>query len=252
MSDLPPAEQPQAPRARRVARPKPRAAAARRANRSLTSPTNTESAAEPLPPQTEKLTTKNTPQTDETNEQTITAHPELVANETAKEPFTVQVLGFTIFSKPILLWAGIAGVANFLFSIATLLIFLRFASTKADAESNAGLLSGVYCLSFLVPPALAFFAGLRATARQGSARIGSMAGLWSIVCLTLLGLIYTVIATAITQQWQTLTGDYWTELAANLLFEGAIGYGAGYFGGWFSERRRKQAEQRQEALTSSS
>jgi hypothetical protein len=156
----------------------------------------------------------------------------------------------TLLDKPMLLWGAIAGAANFVFFLLTLFIFNEFGSTKQDVTNNAGLLNGVYCLSFLVPPALAFFAGLRTTAREGVASNGAMAGLWSLIFFEVLGLIYSFIALAVTNQLQTLDGSYWASFAVNFVFEGLIAFGAGYMGGLVSNRRRRQAPQ-QEALNSS-
>jgi hypothetical protein len=151
----------------------------------------------------------------------------------------------TVISRELLLWGGIAGAANFVFSLIALLIFNTVTAT--------GVLQGVYCLSFLVPPALAFFAGLRVTTREGNARKGAVAGIWSLLFFEALGLIYSLVALGVMNNLLVLTdGSYWAQFLFDFLFSGLIAFGAGYFGGWFSDRRRKRAEQNQELLTSSS
>ncbi len=248
MSDLSPEAQPQPPRARRATRPKTKASTPRRSLQPASAPATDETLAESTPVQED----------DPSLDQTIDEAPLPDVDEPPAEPpkpagrQPIKLAGLTIISRPILVWAGVAGAGSFVFSLIYLLVLSTFGSTKADATANAGLLEGVSCLGFLVPPALAFFAGLRATAREGNGRIGAVAGLWSLIFLEVLSLILSVITLAVNNNLQgLLDGGSWAELGINFLFEGLILLAAGYFGGWFSERRRQRAQQ-QEALTSSS
>lgn len=247
MSDLTPEEQTQPPRVRRAARPKAKAYSARRTNRPAASFSKPTSTAEPTPTQEEAAATGIESKTF-SKAAASQPEPELVADDR----MTFKVRNLTLVSRRILIWGGIAGGANFLFFLITLFTYNTFGGTSAQATQNAGLLNGVACLSFIVPPALAFFAGLRATVRAGNGWYAAAAGIWSLLFFEVLGLIYTVIALAVTNQLQTLDGPSLANFAVNFVFEALIAFGAGYFGGWFSERRRRQARQRQEMLTSSS
>ena len=247
MSDLTPQEQTQPPHAPRATRPKAKAYSARRTNRPAASFSRPNSAAEPTPAQEEAAATGIESETFPTSAASK-PEPELVADDR----MTFKVGNLTLVSRRILIWGAIAGGANFLFFLLTLLAYNLLGSTQADYNQNMGFLGGVACLSFIVPPALAFFAGLRATVRDGNGWYAAAAGIWSLIFFEVLGLIYTVIALAVTNQLQTLDGPSLANFAVNFVFEALIAFGAGYFGGWFSERRRRQARQRQEMLTSSS
>jgi len=144
MSDLPPAERPTPPRARRATRPKPRSAAARRANRPSSALNSAASTDELLTAQAKdsaigaigKTTPKGAANQDE---------PEVV--EPAGDRVTIRVRGLTLLSKQILLWASIIGVINLALSIGTNFFISAFGSTKAQQAQNAGLLNGGFCLS---------------------------------------------------------------------------------------------------------
>lgn len=152
----------------------------------------------------------------------------------------------TPLSRQILIWGGITGAINFLFSLATIFLFAVLGNTTAKANQNAAVLDGAYCLSFIVPVALAFYAGMRATKREGTSRNGGMAGLASILLATLLGLIYTVVYLGFISDLQSLNGGYWASFGENLLLEVLIGFAVGYLGGSFSQRQRRRLEQQQQ------
>lgn len=169
------------------------------------------------------------------------------SEEAASSPFWRRL---TPLSRQILLWGGITGAVNFLFSLATIFLFDALGSTTEQANQNAAVLQGAVCLSFLVPVALAFYAGLRATKREGTSRNGGMAGLVSILLATGLGVIYTVVYLGFTNNLQTLDGNYWANFGENLALEALISFAVGYLGGSFSNRQRRRAEQQQEAMPS--
>jgi hypothetical protein len=237
MSDSSSADNHQPTRARRV-HPKARRAASRRANT-----TGPGGAAQ----NTDDLMQLETEEPGENH------HSEPLNVEASDTGISDSPKRLTPLTKQILIWGGIAGFISFLFSLATVFVFDTFGSTQAQANQNAGLLEGAYCLSFIVPLALAFFAGLRATAREGIGRYGGAAGLWSVVVTSVLGVIYTAVYVGVTSSLQSLNGAYWLNFGENLVLEGVLGFGAGYFGGWSSNRQRLRAQQRQEeALPSSS
>jgi hypothetical protein len=250
MSDLSPDTQPPSQRARRATRPKTKASTPRRSPNPAASSSTSENLNELTPIQEDDSTLDNA--IAEASSPMVDEPPPEPPSPPGDNPQPTRrgLAGTPLVSKPILLWGGIAGAGNFVFFLITLLVFNALGSTEADANKNSGVLNGFYCLSFLVPPALAFFAGFRATTREGGARVGAIAGLWSLIFLEALGLIYSFIALGVTNQLQTLDGTYWGSFAVNFLFEALIAFGAGYFGGWFSERRRRRAQQ-QELLTSS-
>ena len=182
MSDLTPEEQTQPPRAPRATRPKAKAYSARRTNRPAASFSRPNSAAEPTPAQEEAAATGIESETFPTAAASQ-PEPELVADDR----MTFKVGNLTLVSRRILIWGAIAGGANFLFFLLTLLAYNLLGSTQADYNQNMGFLGGVACLSFIVPPALAFFAGLRATVRDGNGWYAAAAGHLELALLRSLG-----------------------------------------------------------------
>lgn len=234
MSDLPPAERPTPPRARRATRPKPRSAAARRARK----PAGPQTSADEL-----------------TSTQEVATNPyEFAAAETTGAPVDpvslLSLRGFTILSKQILLWASIVGVVSLALSFIPV-VEGALGVTQADVNTNAGL-QGLGCLTLLVSLALPFAGGWRATMREGNWKQGGMTGFWSAIIATILGLIVTVIYAAIIQKLDQLNGDYFSGLLQGLILQGLLSFALGAMGGTFSVWQRRRAQQQQEALTSSS
>ncbi len=221
MSDLPPPEQSQPPRARRAARPKSRSAAARRANRASNRLTNDESVTESVPRQAEEPTLDDAIET--AQQETTNPYEPARADLSPAEPTGTSLRGFPIFSRQMLLWAAIVGAASLALSIIPTLIV-----------------------------GLHFVGGWRATLRQGDWKQGGMTGFWSVIIATVLGLIISVIYAAAIQQLDKLNGDYFTGLLEGLIIQVLLSFSLGAMGGSLSVWQRRRAEQQQEALTSSS
>ena len=149
----------------------------------------------------------------------------------------------TPLSGQILLWGAITGAATFLFTLATIFLF------DALGNTNTAVVEGASCLSFIVPLALAFYAGFRATKREGTSRSGGMAGLVCTALATILGLIYSIVYVGFTSQWQVLSGGYWGSFAETVLLDVLISFALGYLGGSFSQRQRRRAQQQEATLS---
>ncbi|HEY7349987.1 MAG TPA: hypothetical protein VH599_16840 [Ktedonobacterales bacterium] len=236
MSDLPPDDQPQSPRARR-ARPKSRSAAARRANRLSSSLPTAESAGKEPLSQASELTTD-------------LSEPEVIEAEEGAP--ILRVRGLTILSRQILIWATIIGVALLAVSIGPSLILTAFGVKQQDLDSNPGLEQGLGCLFLLLPLVLPFVGGWRATQRQGNWKAGGMTGFWSGIIAYVLLLIINFIYGAVTGQLAQFAsidlGSFLGEVGYQLI----LSFSLGAVGGWFSSWQRRREQLKREALTTSS
>ncbi len=158
----------------------------------------------------------------------------------------------TPLSRQILLWGLMIGFANFLLSLGVNLLLLHLAPDQASANRNQTPIQVSICLNDIAWIGLLAFGGMRATARMGLPRHGGMTGAWSSVVAVLLGLLLSFVLSFILPQQPSTSGqgslgqDILNTLSA-ALFNIAIGFGAGYVGGKYSEWKRNKAQKQQEA-----
>jgi hypothetical protein len=164
--------------------------------------------------------------------------------EGASSPFWRRL---TPLAKQILLWGALAGVANAALSIVPDALIRGFAVSQQDLNNNAGLVNGWSCLSILLSLALPLAAGWRAIRYEGISRQGGLAGLWSAVVATVLGLIYSVILLVILKL--SFTGSDVVGIVEDFLFQALVSFALGYLGASLSQRQRRRAQQ-QEATPS--
>lgn len=244
MSDVPPADRPQRSAARRSARSRGKYSDARRLKG-------------------EQSTTADLAQKDEEITSTAPASEE----RRVSQPLIAPVYGvgdadtpprrwLTPVSKQILLWGSIVAGVFILFDIAIYFFGLAFASTKAQAQQNAGLVTPVGCLYYLLPYVLPFIAGWRATVRDGLGRHGGLAGLLSVVIYTLVSLIIGAVINATQGQLHGPRDGDVLNFAEGFLFQALTSFALGWLGGSYSSWQRRRAQHKQEqnaeALTSSS
>lgn len=157
----------------------------------------------------------------------------------------------TPLSRQILLWGLIIGAANFLLSLGVNLLLLNLAPDQATATRNQTPIQVSICLNDILWIGLLAFSGMRATARMGMPRHGGMAGAWSSVVAVLLGLLLSFVLSFILPQQasggQGSLGQDILNTPSAALFNIAIGFGAGYVGGKYSEWKRNKARKQQEA-----
>jgi hypothetical protein len=173
------------------------------------------------------------------------------APESAAGQDTISWRKLTPLSKQILLWGAIAGVALVVFSLGENLLFNLLAPNQAAANANQTALQVTVCVGYIVPIALLAFGGMRATARMGLPRHGGMAGVWASVVALLIGLIvgFIILAASGPQSGgssQSSLGQNIVNTLTDALFNIAIGFGAGWIGGRYSEWKRKKAQRQQE------
>jgi hypothetical protein len=153
----------------------------------------------------------------------------------------------TPLSQQILLWGAISGAALFAFSTGLELALGQI--------TNQTLYSTTVCLGDILTLGLLFFGGMRATARQGLPRHGGLAGIWGSVVAILLGLILSAVLVYVfrvnqeqaSASSQPTAGEIIVNELFYALFNIALGFGAGWIGGRYSEWKRNKAKQQQEA-----
>ncbi len=241
MSDQPPTDRPQRPSSRRSARSRGRYSDARRLK-----------SEQPL---TADLA-QNTEETSSDQGKATTNTVQAVERRQVSQPLIASLFGgadagtsqrgLTPLSKQILLWGGIIAAVFILFDIAVYFFGLAFASTQAQAQQNAGIVTPVACLSYLLPYVLPFIAGWRATVREGLGRHGGLAGLLSAVLYALATLLIGAIINATQGQLHGPRDGDVVTFAENFLFQALTSFALGWFGGSYSSWQRRRAQRRQE------
>jgi hypothetical protein len=242
MSELPPADRPQRPATRRSARSRGKYSAARRlkGEQSLTTDLAQKNEETSLD-QEEAITS-----TASVSEERRVSQPLIAPIYGAGDAATPQRRWLTPMSKQILLWGSITAGVFGLLDIALYFFGLAFANTQAQAQQNAGIVTPVFCLSYLIPYALPFIAGWRATLREGLGRHGGLAGLVSGVLSLLVGkLIETIINATQGQLHGPRNGDI-QDFVVGLLIQAVISFAFGWFGGSYSSWQRRRAQRKQE------
>jgi hypothetical protein len=169
---------------------------------------------------------------------------ETALSEARGDEATPQKRGLTPLSKQILLWGAIVAGIYLLFVLGLTLFSNAFASTDAQARQNSAIVTPVACLSYLLPYALPFVAGWRATVREGLGRHGGLAALWSLILyLAVLELVQVGIL-AFQGKLTGPTGNDLATFAEGFVFQALISFAFGWFGGAYSSWQRRRAERR--------